>query len=154
MKDSRDRYANMEVGYLLQKMEEYPGMTVLASNMRTSMDEAFMRRIHHIVNFPEPQPGEVLRIWKRVFPPEAPLADDIDFEFLSKLKKVTGGLIRNMAVTASLYAAEEKSERIRMVHLIKAIRREYMKIGWPYSKNDMGPYYEMGMPPWGRLDKL
>ncbi len=141
VKDAHDRYANIEIGYLLQKMEEYEGIVILATNLSKNIDDAFLRRIQFLVEFPFP--NETLRklIWTGMFPKIAPLSKDIDFKFLSKELKLAGGNIKNIAVAAAFYAAEESNE-IRMNHIMHAARREYEKMGKPFIKTDFEPYYE------------
>lgn len=129
VKDAHDRYANIEVGYLLQKMEEYDGIAILATNLRQNMDAAFARRMRFIVEFPFPDEEHQRLIWKAVFPKRAPLAlTDSDFERLSREVGLAGGNIRNIALAAAFYAAGEDS-RIQMSHILRAARREYQKLG-------------------------
>lgn len=128
IKDSHDRYSNIEVSYLLQRIEEYDGLVILASNFRCNIDEAFIRRIHFIIEFPFPDEKMREEIWKKVFPPEAPLDKDIDFSFLSKNFKLSGGNIRNVALSSAFYAAEDKG-KITMEHILKGIKRELQKMG-------------------------
>jgi SpoVK/Ycf46/Vps4 family AAA+-type ATPase len=140
--DAHDRYANIETAYLLQRTEEYNGLVMLASNLPKNMDDAFMRRIHFTVNFPAPEEPERLEIWRRSFPVEAPLADDLDLHFLARKLKITGGNIRNIILAAAFLAAEEK-ERIAMRHLIRAAGYEFQKMGKMLLENDFGPYLEL-----------
>jgi SpoVK/Ycf46/Vps4 family AAA+-type ATPase len=135
VKDAHDRYANIEIGYLLQKMEEYDGIAILATNLRQNMDEAFVRRIQVIVEFPFPDEEYRQRIWKVVFPSEAPLDDDIDFGVLAREVKLPGGNIKNIAVTAAFYAVEDGGI-IRMTHLVRAVRREYQKMGRIWNETE------------------
>lgn len=128
VKDAHDRYANIEVGYLLQKMEEYEGVAILATNLRDNMDDAFVRRIQIIVEFPFPDEEYRQRIWQVIFPPEAPIGEDVDFGFLAKEVRLAGGNIKNIALAAAFYAASDGGE-IQMSHLIKAATREYQKLG-------------------------
>jgi AAA+ superfamily predicted ATPase len=128
VKDAHDRYANIEVGYLLQKMEEYEGIAILATNLRQHLDEAFVRRMQIIVEFPFPDEEYRRRIWDVVFPRAAPLGDDVDFCSLARAVKLAGGNIKNIAVAAAFYAAEEGG-RIHMPHLVRAARREHQKLG-------------------------
>ena len=128
VRDSHDRYANIQVGYLLQKMEEFPGMTILASNLIENIDDAFMRRLHFSVDFPFPAAEERERIWRVSFPAQAPLADDIDFDRLGRRVKVPGGNIRNIALHAAFHAAADDSA-ITMRHIARAAKREYEKEG-------------------------
>ena len=125
VKDSHDRYANIEVSYLLQRMEAYRGLAVLTTNHREALDPAFLRRIRFIVQFPFPGPEERAEIWRRVFPRALP-AEGIDVEKLARLS-VTGGNIRNIALGAAFRAAAEQSS-LRMSHLLEAARRECAKL--------------------------
>ena len=128
VKDSHDRYANIEISYLLQRMEAYDGVVILASNLRGNLDEAFTRRLHFIVEFPFPEVADREIIWQVNFPPETPLAEDVDFRLLARRFRITGGNIRNIIMAAAFLAAE-KSERVSIAHLLHATRREYQKIG-------------------------
>ncbi len=140
VKDAHDRYANIEINYLLQRMEEFDGLVVLASNLRKNIDDAFFRRMHFAVEFPFPEAAYRYRIWQQHIPPEAPLADDIDFNFLANRCALTGGNIRNIVVNAAFLAAEN-SGVIHMEHVIRAIRREYEKIGRMCTEAEFGQYH-------------
>lgn len=135
VKDAHDRYANIEVGYLLQKMEEYEGVAILATNLGGHIDEAFLRRMHFIVEFPFPDQEYRRQIWKVVFPHEAPLADEVDFDALAREIKLAGGNIKNIALAAAFYAAGN-GQIIQMPHLWQAARREHQKLGrtWENSR--------------------
>ena len=126
--DSHDRYANIEVAYLLQRLETYEGVAVLATNLAKNIDAAFLRRLHVIVEFPLPQPAERRRIWERSLPPSAPLGEDLDLDRLSGEVEVSGGTIRNVALRAAFLAAEAGSA-ITMETLLVALRRELEKLG-------------------------
>lgn len=139
VRDAHDRYANIEIGYLLQKMEEYDGIAVLATNVRQNMDEAFVRRIHSIVEFPFPDEQLREAIWCKVFPDEAPLSKDIDYPFLSRSFRIAGGNIKNVALTAAFYAAACNGD-ITMTEIMQAARREYQKMGKSFLKVDFEPY--------------
>lgn len=128
VRDSHDRYANIEISYLLQKMEEYQGISILATNLRQNLDDAFMRRLQAVVEFPFPDEEYRARIWKNVFPKEAPLSPDVNFTALAHEVRLAGGNIKNMALVAAFYAAAEGGV-IRMEHLIQAAHREHQKIG-------------------------
>ena len=128
VRDSHDRYANIQVGYLLQKMEEFPGMTILATNLSENIDEAFMRRLHFSIDFPFPGAEERQRIWRVSFPEQAPLDKAIDFEYLGRKIKVPGGNIRNIALHAAFHAAAEDGI-ITLEHIERAAKREYDKEG-------------------------
>jgi hypothetical protein len=125
VKDSHDRYANIEVNYLLQRMEDYRGLAILATNRKSFLDQAFLRRLRFLVDFPFPDAEDRLRMWQRVFPPSAAL-DRLDYRALARLE-VPGGNIRNIAVNAAFLAASA-DEPIRMAHVRAAARREYAKI--------------------------
>jgi len=141
VKDAHDRYANIEINYLLQRVEEFDGMVVLATNLRRNIDEAFFRRMSVAVEFPFPDEADRYRIWKRHFPDTAPAAEDIDFNFLAGLN-IAGGNIRNIVVTAAFLAAAN-SGRIQMRHLIRAARREYEKIGRMCTEAEFAPYHTL-----------
>ncbi|NIE58655.1 MULTISPECIES: ATP-binding protein [unclassified Burkholderia] len=128
VKDSHDRYANIEVGYLLQKMEEYEGIAILATNARHHLDDAFVRRMQVIIEFPFPEEAERRRVWQTVFPRETPLGDDVDFAALARTVRLAGGNIKSIACAAAFYAAADGGA-IHMPHLMKASRREYQKLG-------------------------
>lgn len=139
VKDAHDRYANIEINYLLQRMEEFDGLVVLATNLRRNIDEGFFRRMHFAVEFPFPDEAHRYRIWKQHFPDRVPLADDVDLDYLAKRFSLSGGNIRNVVVAAAFLAAEN-SGRIHMAHLIRATRREYEKIGRLCTENEFAPY--------------
>jgi AAA+ superfamily predicted ATPase len=142
VKDAHDRYANIEVAYLLQKMEEYEGIVILATNFRKNIDDAFTRRIHYIVEFPFPEAVYRERIWRSMIPAGAPLAEDVDFGFLGRQFEMAGGNIRNAVLVAAFYAAEEGG-MIRMEHLVLAVARELQKMGKLPSRSDFREYYEV-----------
>jgi SpoVK/Ycf46/Vps4 family AAA+-type ATPase len=128
VRDAHDRYANVEISYLLQKMEEYDGLVILTSNLSKNMDEAFVRRIHFTVEFPYPEPESRLRIWQTAFPAQAPLAAEVNLALLADRYRLTGGNIRNVALTAAFLAARDGGV-IGMDHLLWATRREFQKMG-------------------------
>ncbi len=146
VKDAKDRYANMEVSYLLQKMEEYPGITILASNLAENMDPAFTRRIHFFLEFPVPEGEMALALWKGSFPGQMPLDKDMDFDFLAKRVRLSGGEIRSVALNAAFYGAEEDSA-VAMRHIMRAIRAQYKKTNRVYNEGDLKPYYHLGFTP-------
>ncbi|MFB7495718.1 ATP-binding protein [Streptomyces sp. NPDC056161] len=125
VKDSHDRYANLEVSYLLMRMEAYRGLAVLTTNMKQALDTAFLRRIRFVVDFPFPAEHERAEIWRRVLPPQAPVKD-IDPGLLAQLT-VAGGSIRNIALSGAFLAAEE-GDRLQMRHMLAAARTEYLKL--------------------------
>jgi hypothetical protein len=140
--DSHDRYANIEVAYLLQKMEGYPGAVILATNFRRNIDDAFVRRLDFVIDFPFPEKEDRRRIWEKVLPPEAPRADDIDLDFLSEKFKLSGGAIRNCSLSAAFQAADDESP-IAMRHLVKAVANEYGKQGRLTLEADFGRFHEI-----------
>ena len=142
VKDAHDRYANIEINYLLQKMEEHEGIVILATNLGKNLDEAFLRRMHFTVEFPFPDEKQRALIWRKIFPANAPLSDDIDLIFLANRFKLAGGNIKNIALSAAFYAAEDGSE-IRMRHIILAAKREFQKMGKLCVKGDFGEYYDL-----------
>jgi SpoVK/Ycf46/Vps4 family AAA+-type ATPase len=142
VKDAHDRYANIEVGYLLQKMEEFEGIVILATNLHQNIDDAFLRRMHFVIEFPFPDDKLRLQIWTKIFPKDAPLAKDVNYRFFSDKLKLAGGNIKNIALTAAFKAAEESCE-IGMRQIMHATKREYQKIGKPFLKVDFEPYYNL-----------
>jgi ATP-dependent 26S proteasome regulatory subunit len=140
VKDAHDRFANIEINYLLQRMEEFAGLVILSTNLRKNIDEAFFRRMQVAVEFPFPGEGDRYAIWKQHLPERAPVADDVDFQFLAGRLNVPGGSIRNIVVNAAFLAAAN-SGVIHMRHFIRAARREYEKIGRLCTEADFTPYH-------------
>jgi SpoVK/Ycf46/Vps4 family AAA+-type ATPase len=132
VRDSHDRYANIEISYLLQKMEEYEGVSILATNLRQNLDDAFVRRLQFIVEFPFPDEEYRRKIWENVFPKETPLGADVRFDVLAREVRLAGGNIKNMALAAAFFAAAAQ-DRVRMEHLIQAAHREHQKLGRSWS---------------------
>lgn len=143
VRDSHDRYANIEVNYLLQRMDSFDGVVILASNLGQNIDDAFQRRLQFVVNFPPPETEDRYRIWRRIWPPAAPLAEDIDFRFLAEQFKFSGGSIRNIALQAAFLAAEAGDEQITMRRIVASVMRELQKGGRLVSPRDFGPYAEL-----------
>jgi SpoVK/Ycf46/Vps4 family AAA+-type ATPase len=141
VRDSHDRYANIEISYLLQKMDEYEGIVILATNLRKNMDEAFTRRMHYALEFPIPEAQDRLRIWQNIFPRETPVSGDADLNFMAHQFKITGGNIKNIALGSAFLAAADGGF-ITMHHLIRATKREYQKIGKLCTEGDFAPYFE------------
>lgn len=139
VKDSHDKYANVETAYLLQKMEEYEGVSILATNLLQNFDEAFMRRINYVVKFPFPEPDYREEIWRSMFPTDTPRTADIDFEFLASKLHIAGGGIKNVVLAASFLAASEGTP-VSMSHLIAAAKQELKKTGKLLLKEDLGEY--------------
>ncbi|MEM7796660.1 MAG: ATP-binding protein [Cyanobacteria bacterium P01_C01_bin.118] len=132
--DSKDRYANMEVSYLLQRMESYRGLAILTTNLKNSMDQAFLRRLRFVVQFPFPDIKQRTEIWCKVFPPDTP-TDGLVYERLAKLS-ITGGNIRNIALNAAFIAADA-NEPVMMKHLLQAAKREYLKLERPLTDTEI-----------------
>ena len=126
---SHDRYANQEVSYLLQRVEDFPGIVILASNLKSNMDEAFARRFHSMIYFPMPSVAERLRLWKGAFSEPSRLDPSIDFEQLATEYELSGGAIRNVLRYASLMAVRREIQRIQIDDIREGIRREYRKNG-------------------------
>ncbi len=134
VKDAHDRYANIEVGYLLQRMEAYDGVAILATNLRANLDEAFTRRLQFIINFPFPEEEYRRQIWQVLLPPGMPMDDEVDLGLLAKRFKLAGGSIRNCIVTAAFLAADENGPDnsktcVGMKHLMHGVKRELQKMG-------------------------
>jgi hypothetical protein len=138
--DAHDRYANVEVAYLLQRMELFDGIAILATNLRSNLDEAFTRRLDSLVDFPEPEQEYRLKLWERSLGTAMPRAGDLDLAFLAESFKLAGGGIRNIVVAAA-YAAAEQGQPLSMAHLIRATQREYLKMGRLCVESEFGPYY-------------
>lgn len=159
VRDSHDRYANIETSYLLQRMEEYDGMTILATNLSKNLDDAFVRRMHFTIEFPFPDHKQRRRIWEKIWPTETPIVlpsansknsqpmlprlvdgtEAIDLDFMAQRFDVAGGNIRNIALAAAFLAADD-GEIIRMDHLIRATQREYQKMGKVIVDSEFGEY--------------
>lgn len=131
VKDSHDRHANIEVSYLLQRMEAYHGLAVLTTNLKSSLDPAFLRRLRFVVQFPFPDQAQRLALWQRVFPAATPTRD-LDFAKLSRLS-MTGGSIRNIALNAAFLAADA-GEPVNMAHLLQASHAEASKRERPLTE--------------------
>ena len=140
--DAHDRYANVEVAYLLQRMELFDGIAILATNLRANLDEAFTRRLDSLVDFPEPEEEYRRQLWERSLGTAMPRADDLDLRFLAESFQLAGGAIRNIVVAAA-YAAAEHGRPLSMAHLIRATQREYLKMGRLCVESEFGPYYPL-----------
>jgi AAA+ superfamily predicted ATPase len=139
VKDSHDRYANIEVAYLLQKLEEHEGVVVLATNLRRNIDEAFNRRLQYVIDFPKPQEAERERLWRQMFPPQSPLVDGIDFGFLARQFDLAGGDIRNIALEAAFLAADDGGV-IGMRPIVRALAHQLAKQGKTPTGSDFYQY--------------
>ncbi|WP_072621092.1 ATP-binding protein [Spirulina major] len=133
VKDSHDRHANIEVSYLLQRMETYQGLAILTTNLKDNLDQAFLRRLRFVLNFPYPKTPERQRIWQRAFPPQTPLAA-LDYGVLAELD-ITGGVIKAIALNAAFLAADA-NEPVTMQHLLSATQTEFLKEGRSLSTID------------------
>lgn len=144
VKDAHDRYANTEINYLLQRLEQYDGIVLLATNFQKNIDEAFLRRLHDSIDFPFPDDAAREQIWRRQFPEQAPVEPGLNFAFIAKQFKLPGGNIRNAALYAAFLAAEEggRDVTIRMEHVLEGVRREFQKQGKLVMASDMGGYAE------------
>jgi Cdc6-like AAA superfamily ATPase len=128
VRDSHDRYANVEISYLLQKMEEFEGIAILATNLRQNLDDAFTRRLAFTIHFPFPEEKDRLDIWRSIFPPQVPLGDDVDLGALAREFNLSGGNIKNTALAAA-YIAAANGGVVTQEHLLHATRREFQKMG-------------------------
>jgi len=128
VRDSHDRYANIEINYLLQKMEEHEGVAILATNFRKNMDDAFVRRMHFTVEFPFPNEADRRRIWERIWPAETPQSAELDLDFMARRFEIAGGNIRNIALAAAFLAASDGGV-VSMSHLLHGTKREFQKMG-------------------------
>jgi hypothetical protein len=133
VRDSHDRYANIEVSYLLQRMEAYRGLAILTSNLKSALDSAFQRRLRFVVQFPFPDMAQREAIWRAIFPAATPL-EDIDYAKLARLS-MSGGNIRNVALSAAFLAAQVR-EPVRMAHLLQAAHSEAAKRERPLSEGE------------------
>jgi len=139
VKDSHDRYANIEIDFLLQRMEEYEGAVLLTTNMAKNLDPAFTRRIQFTVEFPVPDERHRELLWSRVFPAATPLSDDVDRGFLARRFKLSGANIKNIALNSAFLAAANGGA-VDMAHVVTALRREYRKLGKLASPSEFGAY--------------
>ena len=136
VRDAHDRYANIEISYLLQKIEHFEGVAILATNLRQNMDDAFTRRLAFCIPFPFPDAADRRRIWASVWPAEAPLAADADLDALAARFPLSGGHIKNMALAAAYLAARDGTA-VTMAHLLQAARREFQKMGKVLSDHEL-----------------
>ena len=135
VKDAHDRYANIEVAFLLQRMEEHDGVVILASNLSKNIDQAFTRRMHYVVEFPRPDAPLREQLWRCIFPPAVPVATDVDFDFLARQFDLTGGDIKTTALDAAFLAAGE-GRGVAMADLVTAVARQFLKQGRPVASSD------------------
>jgi hypothetical protein len=137
VKHGMDRWANLEVGYLLERLEAFNGLAILASNLRENIDPAFTRRFSTVIHFPRPDVSDRLRLWRLAFPPEAPMAGDVDLEALAELD-LTGAGIVGAARTAALLAAEAQAGNITMAHVVQGVSRQYQREARVLRPTDLG----------------
>lgn len=142
VKDARDRYANVETAYLLQRLERFEGTAILATNLKANIDEAFSRRIDVFVDFPMPEADERVRIWTSALARSLPVGTDVDIEFLARSFELGGGNIVNVVVTAA-YLAAETTGTVGMRELVRATGREYRKLGRLCTKTEFGEYLHL-----------
>jgi hypothetical protein len=139
VQDAHDRYANIEIAYLLQKLDEHEGLSILASNLRQNLDIAFTRRLTFIIEFPFPDVDSRRRLWQSIWPPEVPRSRDLDLEFMATQFKLPGGAVKNIAVAAAFLAADARTE-LTTEHVLWATRRELEKAGRRVARAEFGPY--------------
>lgn len=142
VKDAHDRYSNIELAYLLQRMESFEGAVILASNLSKNIDEAFARRMHYVVEFPIPDEAQRELLWRQMFAPRVPVGRDVDCAFLAAQFQIAGGDIRNVALDAAFLAAAD-GKVITMKQLIRAMARQMMKQGRLPSPSDFKQYYPL-----------
>ena len=142
VRDAHDRYANIEVAYLLQRIESFDGLAILSTNLRANVDEAFTRRLDSVIDFPFPSETHRRILWDQCLGASIPLAGDVDLDFVARSFELSGGNIRSIALTAGYLAAERRDE-IDMADLIRAVHREYRKLGRLSVRSEFGKYYEI-----------
>ncbi len=146
VRDANDRYANIEVGYLLQRMETFDGLAILATNLRANVDDAFVRRLDMIVDFPSPDAPLRRALWDRCLAPGVPRAADLDLDFCARAFELSGGNIRSIALTAAYFAADS-GRPVTMADLIRAVHREYRKLGRMVVPAEFGDYFPLTASP-------
>jgi AAA+ superfamily predicted ATPase len=139
IRDAHDRYANLETSYLLQKMEDHDGVVILATNLSKNLDEAFVRRLHFTVEFPVPDAEHRRRLWARLWPEATPLAPDLDLDLLAEKIDLPGGNLRTIALAAAFLAAADGG-KVSLTHVIRAVRREYQKLGKVRMVDEFGDF--------------
>ena len=140
VRDAHDRYANIESAYLLQRMETFDGLAILATNLRSNIDDAFTRRLDMIIDFPAPDEKSRLSIWRQCLKPPVPCVPDLDLDFCARAFTLSGGNIRSAATTAA-YLAAGVDGAIGMPELISAVQQEYRKLGRLVLEREFGPYF-------------
>lgn len=147
VKDSNDKYSNMEAAFLLQKMEEYQGIVILATNFIQNVDEAFKRRIKYSIEFPFPNEESRFLLWKAAFPDKAP-KEELDYEFLAGAFELSGSNIKNAALKSAFYSIARK-EKVSMKHVIWAVMDEFEKSGKKITREELGSYHMYGREDYG-----
>lgn len=137
LREARDRYANMEVSYLLARIEDHDGPCLLTTNLRSQIDKAFLRRFQMVVEFPRPDSEQREQLWRRLLPPRAPVSDALDFRQIAEAVNLTGGQIRNAALHAA-YLAAEQGTHIDTTHIARAVLRELAKEQNQVSASQLG----------------
>jgi len=145
VKDAHDRFANIEISYLLERMERFKGIAVLATNRRQDLDEAFLRRLRYLVEFPLPGKAERVRLWRYVFPSAVDISE-LDIDYLARQFPFAGGHIRSIAFNACLQTSSDSEARVAMRTVLFAVKRELDKLNRPNSADSFGAYHEMIMP--------
>jgi SpoVK/Ycf46/Vps4 family AAA+-type ATPase len=148
VRDAHDRYANIEVAYLLQRIETFDGLAILATNLRANVDEAFTRRLDAVVDFPFPDLEQRRLLWERCLGVRVPLAGDLDLEFLAASFELSGGNIASIALTAAYLAAEQlegpgRHDGVSMADIVRAVHREYRKLGRLSVRSEFGEWYSV-----------
>jgi SpoVK/Ycf46/Vps4 family AAA+-type ATPase len=142
VKEARDRWANIEINFLLQRVEEYAGVVILATNLRQNIDEAFMRRIHVLVEYPFPEAEARFKIWQGMFPADLERPPDADIQALAERFRLSGGSIKNIVIDAAFRAlaeaGEDQSPVITVPHLVLGTARQYQLLGKPITKREFG----------------
>ncbi|MEU2510949.1 ATP-binding protein [Streptomyces syringium] len=142
VKDAHDRYANVESAYLLQRMESFDGLAILATNLRANLDDAFTRRLDLVIDFPVPDAEQRLLLWERCLGRVLPRSASLDLKFCAESFELAGGNIRSVAVTAA-YLSAESGEPVTMTDLIRGVQREYQKLGRLTLAAEFGPYMRL-----------
>jgi hypothetical protein len=140
VKDAHDRYANIEVAYLLQRMELFAGLAILTTNFRQNLDHAFLRRLRFVVDFPRPDAEAREAIWRQCLPATAPVSHDVNVRYLAKRLELTGGTIRQITLRAAFAAASEEAGAIEMRHVVSATRSELVKLGMPTAERELAEF--------------
>ena len=141
VKQAQDRFANQEVGFLLQRLEVFEGCAILTTNLQENIDEAFLRRFGAVIEFPMPSIEQRLQLWQRAIPKGAPQADDLDLAAVAKQFVIAGGSIINSAINACILASTAR-ESVGMKHIVTAVAQEYIKMGKQVTQVHFGEWYE------------